>query len=138
MSSSNLEDVKINVKFKLAALWTSVLFCYVYGDYFELYTPEKVAGFLSGDTMLNSPTKLLIASLVLVIPSLMITLSVFLKPTINRILNLVFGTLFTLMMLLIAFSTSTGWYNFYIVLAIIESIITATIVWQAWKWPKVS
>ena len=37
-----LENPKINIKIKLASLWASATFCYLYGDYFELYTPDKV------------------------------------------------------------------------------------------------
>ncbi len=131
-----LENPKVNIKIKLAALWTSVLFCYVYGDYFELYVPEKVNGMLTGDTMLDSPTKLLIASIVLSIPAVMVALSILLRPKINRFLNLLFGSLFTLMMLLIGFNSITPWYSFYVVLAFLESLITISIVWFAWKWPK--
>tara|TARA_R110002167_G_scaffold128570_6_gene310917 strand:+ start:2641 stop:3051 length:411 start_codon:yes stop_codon:yes gene_type:complete len=131
-----LENPKINIKIKLSALWTSVLFCYVYGDYFELYVPKKVEGLVTGENILDSPTKLLIASLVLAIPPIMIAMSILLKPKINRILNLVFGILFTAMMLLIAIKSLTPWYSFYVFLAILESLITLLIVWYAWKWPK--
>jgi len=130
-----LENPKVNIKIKLSALWTSVLFCYIYGDYFELYVPEKVDSLVNGVNILDSPTKLLIASIVLAIPSVMIALSILLKPKINRWLNIIFGTLFTLMMLLIAINSLTAWYNFYVFLAILESIITFLIVWYAWKWP---
>jgi hypothetical protein len=37
-----LDDIKIHVKLKLSALWASVMFCYIYGDYFELYKPGKL------------------------------------------------------------------------------------------------
>ena len=79
-----LENPKVNIKIKLSALWTSVLFCYIYGDYFELYVPEKVDSLVNGVNILDSPTKLLIASIVLAIPSVMIALSILLKPKINR------------------------------------------------------
>lgn len=131
-----LENPNINIKIKLAALWTSVVFCYLYGDYFELYVPEKVNSLLTGENILDSPTKLLIASVVLAIPSVMIALSIILKPKINRILNIVFGTMFTLMMVVIAINSLTAWYSFYVFLAILESGITFLIVWYAWKWPK--
>jgi len=131
-----LENPKVSIKIKLAALWTSVLFCYVYGDYFELYVPDKVNSLLTGDNILDSPTKLLIASIVLAIPSIMIALSIILEPKINRILNIIFGTLFTLMMVLIAISSLTSWYSFYVFLAILESLITFLIVVYAWKWPR--
>lgn len=131
-----LENPKINIKIKLAALWTSVLFCYVYGDYFELYVPNKVDDLLKGNNILDSPTTLLIASIVMAIPTLMIALSILLKPKINKLLNIIFGTLFTIMMLLIAVNSLTSWYRFYVFFAILESLITMLIVWYAWKWPK--
>ncbi len=131
-----MKDFVVNIKMKLAALWTSVMFLFIYGDYFELYTPGKVDGLVSGENILNSPTVLLIASIVLAIPSLMIFLSLILKPNLNRWLNIVFGLLFTLMMLLIAVGSLTPWYSFYVLYAVLESILTATIVWHAYNWPK--
>ncbi len=131
-----LENQKVNIKIKLAALWASATFCYLYGDYFELYTPDKVNSLITGENVLDSPTKLLIASIILVIPSVMVAASIILKPKINRILNIIFGTLFTLMMVFIGINSMTEWYSFYVFLAFSESIITALIVWYAWKWPK--
>jgi Ca2+/H+ antiporter len=131
-----LENPKVNIKIKLSVLWASVLFCYLYGDYFELYVPDKVDSLLSGANILDSPTKLLIASLVLAIPSLMVALSILLNPKINRILNIFFGILFTVMMLFIGINSLTPWYSFYVFLAFLESLITILIVWFAWKWPK--
>ncbi|WP_299339513.1 DUF6326 family protein [uncultured Psychroserpens sp.] len=131
-----LENPKVNIKIKLASLWTSVTLCYLYGDYFELYTPGKVDSLITGENVLDSPTKLLIASIILAISSIMVGASIILKPKMNRILNIIFGTLFTLMMLLIGVNSMTEWYSFYAFLAFLESIITALIVWYAWKWPK--
>lgn len=134
---NELEEYKVNIKIKIAFLWTVVMFCYIYGDYFELYVPSKMAGFISGDTMLNSPLKLFCASILLAIPACMIFLSIILKPGLNRILNIVFGVFFTCTMLLIAATSLTLWYTFYVFLAILESVITSLIVWYAVKWPKV-
>jgi Family of unknown function (DUF6326) len=131
-----LENPKVNIKIKLASLWTSVTFCYLYGDYFELYTPDKINSLISGDNIMDSPTTLLIASIILAIPSIMVALSIFLKPKINRILNIVFGAIFTIMMIFIGIMSTNEWYLFYVFLAFLESIITALIVWYAWKWPK--
>lgn len=131
-----LENPKVNIKIKLAALWASVTFCYLYGDYFELYTPGKINSLLTGENILDSPTKLLIASMILATSSVMVALSILLKPKINRVLNIVFGILFTTMMLFIGFNSNTEWYSFYVFLAFLESIITALIVWYAWQWPK--
>jgi len=131
-----LENPKVNIKIKLAALWASATFCYLYGDYFELYTPDKVNSLIKGDNNLDSPAILLLASIILAIPSVMVAASIFLKPKINRILNILFGTLFTLMMVFIGIISTNEWYLFYVFLAFLESIITALIVWYAWKWPE--
>ena len=136
LMKNNLEDITVNVKIKLSALWASVTLCYLYGDYFELYIPKKVDGLISGDNILASPTKLFLASLLLAIPALMVCLSIILKPTINKWLNIAFGIFFTAIMLLIATTSLTPWRTFYVFLAIVESIITSLIVWYAWKWPK--
>lgn len=131
-----LADFEINVKIKLSALWASVMFCYIYGDYFSLYVPNKVQDFISGETMLDAPMKLFAASILMVIPSLMIFLSLFLKPKPARLLNIIFGILYTGIMLLIAVTTLAPWWTFYVFLALTESVITSIIVWQACKWPR--
>lgn len=135
-SNVNFVDFNINIKIKLSVLWASLMFCYIYGDYFLLYVPNKVEGLISGDNMLDNPIKLFLASLLLVIPALMICLSILLKPKINRWLNIIFGIFYTLIMLLIAATSLSEWLIFYVFLAITESIITSVIVWHAIKWPK--
>ena len=134
--TTKLTDFQINIKIKLAGFWIATTFCYLYGDYFELYTPEKVNSLISGENVLGSPFFLFIASLMMAIPPLMIVISLTLKPLINKWLNIVFGLFFTLLMILIAFASLTPWYSFYVFLAIVESILTAIIVWYAFKWPK--
>ena len=131
-----MKDFEINIKLKLAALWTAATFCYLYGDYFELYTPDKVESLLSGENVLNSPMALFIASLIMVIPPLMIVASLLLKPKPNKLLNIIFGAIFTIMQTLVALGSITPWYSFYVFLAIVEAILTAVIVWNAYKWPR--
>jgi hypothetical protein len=81
ISPNGLEDLKVSIKIKLSALWASVTFFYIYGDYFELYVPGKVQGIINGNSMLNSPVKLFAASLLLAIPASMVCLSIILKPS---------------------------------------------------------
>lgn len=132
-----LENPKINIKLKLSALWTSILFLYIYADYFELYTPEKVKNLFNNAEKLDSPNALLMAAIVIAIPILMIVLSIFLKPKINRLLNISIGILFTLLVIVTAMDTFSKWYSFYLLYCILEAILTIIIVWTAWKWPKV-
>jgi len=137
MKSNTLKDYKINIKIKLSILWASVTLFYLYGDYFELYIPHKTEDLVTGDNLLDSPTKLFIAALVLAIPAAMVILSLILRPIINRVLNIIFGIAFTTIMLLIAYSTfAEPWRAFYVFYAILESAITILIVWYAINWPK--
>lgn len=135
-SVSDFEDFKVNIKIKLSALWTSVMFCYIYGDYFSLYVPKKVEDFISGETLLDSPLKLFLAAVLMTVPALMIFASIVLKPRINRWLNIVFGIFYTAIMLLIAFTSIAPWWSFYVFLALVESILTSIIVYYAVKWPR--
>ncbi len=133
---NNFEDIKVNIKIKLSVLWTSVTLCYLYGDYFELYVPQKTQGLVNGVNLLDSPFKLFAASILLAIPALMVFLSIILKPTINRQLNIVLGIFYTALMVLIALTSIIPWRTFYVFLAIVESCITALVVFYAWKWAK--
>lgn len=132
---SQLSEFKINIKIKLSALWASVMSLYIYCDYFELYTPNKIEGMISGTTIFGAGDQgaLLGLSSIMLVTSLMISFSVLLPATINRILNLVVGFIMTLM--LGYFSFIAGWY-FYKMYAIVEAILTLIIVRYAWCWPK--
>lgn len=137
INTNDSEDVKVNIKIKLSALWASVTFFYIYGDYFELYVPGKVQGIINGDSMLNNPVKLFAASLLLAVPALMVCLSIILKSPINRWLNIITGIFFTGVMLLIAVTAFSEWRIFYVFYAIVESVLTSIIVWYAWKWTEI-
>lgn len=130
-----LENPKINIKLKLSALWSSLIALYIYGDYFELYVPGKVEKLINVTAILDTPTKLFLASLLISIPSLMIALSIILKPKINRLLNMVFGILLTLVVVVVGSNSLYTWLSFYVFYAFLEGIITLLIVWYAWKWP---
>ena len=129
-----LEDSKINVKIKLSALWASVMFCYIYADYFGLFVPGVMQSMLNGQMRpLGATTQgvLLGTSLMLAIPSVMIFLSVALPPVLSRWLNIIVGAVYTAIILI----TMWGWV-FSIFYGVIEISLTALVVWYAWKWPK--
>ena len=138
MGSTNkgaLVDTKIDIKFKLSALWASLMFCYVYGDFFGLFKPGRLQHMLDGQMgPLGQTTQgvLVGTAALMAIPSLMVALTLILKPGAGRWTNIVFGTLYTAIMLI----TMPGSWAFYLFLGVIEVLLTATIVWQAWKWPR--
>lgn len=137
-STHQLDNFKVNVKIKLAALWTAVMFCYVYGDFFSLFVPGRLQKLMDGHSGVGetTPYSLLSFAVLMTIPSLMIFLSVALKPNANRLLNLITGTLFTLIMLLILATSINKWMLFYGYLALIEVLLTILVIVHAWNWPK--
>jgi hypothetical protein len=71
-------------------------------------------------------------SAIMIIPCLMPFLSLTLSAGICRWMNIVFGVLYTLIMVL---AIRGGWW-FYVVYGLLEIILTALIVRYAWTWPK--
>lgn len=129
-------DFRVNIRFILSAMWTSVMFLYIYGDYFELYVPHKAEGLLTGRNLLNTPYRLLFATILLALPALMISVTLVLHPKWNRPLHIVVGAVLTLFTLFAGSSAITEWRIFYVMLSIFESTITSLIVWKAWHWPQ--
>jgi hypothetical protein len=131
-----LEDIEVPVKYKLSAMWASVMFCYIYVDYFELYVPGKLQGMLDGKMIPLGPVTqgiLLGTAIMMTIPSLMVFLSVALRASVGRWLNIVFGLIYTLIQLLVV--SNSGWI-FYSGIGLLEAALTALIVWTAWTWPR--
>ena len=129
-----LDDIKIHVKIKLSALWASVMFCYIYADYFGLYVPGALQRMLEGKMGPLGPTTqgvLIGTSVMMAIPSVMVFLSLALKPNLNRWVNIIFGVLYTVIILITIWS-----WAFYIFFGVIEVALTTLIAWYAWKWPK--
>ncbi|AIF48078.1 DUF6326 family protein [Dyella japonica] len=134
---SALEDLPVPVKLKLAGLWASLMFCYIYGDYFGLYQPGILQDMLQGKMGPLGPTTqgvLLGTSVLMAVPSVMVFLSLVMKPALGRTVNMILGLLYALIM---AVSMPGAW-TFYLFLGVIEIILSLLIVWYAWKWPRVS
>jgi Family of unknown function (DUF6326) len=136
---NDLQDVKINVKFKLSALWASVMFLYVYGDFFSLFVPGRIQGLMNGDSGVGptTPLKLLMFAIMMTLPSVMVFLSLTLKAGINRLTNIVLGVLYSAIMILVGAMSIDEWMIFSIYLAVIEILLTSMIVWYAWRWERV-
>jgi hypothetical protein len=106
------------------------MFCYIYRDYFGLYKPGTLQDMLSGRMGPLGPTTqgILLGTSAMAIPSPMVFPSLVLRPRLNRWLNVVLGTTYTLIILI----TLPGEWMFYIVLGVIEIVLTMLIVWYAW------
>lgn len=86
---NGLEEIRVNMK--LAALWASMMFFYIYVDFFGLHMPGHLQNILAGKVFVFDITQVfLLTGLVLTtIPALMIFLSVALPAKVNRWTNII-------------------------------------------------
>lgn len=133
--TTGMEDVKINVKMKLSALWIAMMLLYIYADILSLFRPGQIEEMIEG---LMGPfpvtqVSLLVASILMIIPAVMVFLSLTLKPKVNRRANITLGVLYTV----VNISNLIGeTWAYYISFGIVEIVLTLLIVWYAWKWVK--
>lgn len=134
-SNAELENSKINIKFKLMGLWITLMLLYIYADLFSFYRPgyisEVIAGFI-GPLSVNQIT-LAASSVLMLIPAFMIIVCLFIKANALRWINIVIGALYTL----VGIGNLAGevWV-YYLMYGIAEIFITITIMILAFKWPR--
>lgn len=136
LKSSELQDVKINIKIRLSALWVAVMFLYVYADIKAFFRPGIIEGLMAGKAGDFQITQgfLLVSAVIMTIPSVMIFLSLLLKAKANRLVNILLGIVYTL--IIFATLLMGGAWAYYILYATIEIMLTVLIACYAWKWPK--
>lgn len=132
---NDLEEIKVNVKLKLAAAWTSFMFLYIYIDYFHLYMPGSVEDLVSGKVFEFEITQtfLLVVLASVTIPALMIFLSVVLPAKFSRWTNIIVATIYIPYTL---FNLAGEAWLHMIFGAAIEVVLLLFVIWYALMWPK--
>jgi hypothetical protein len=115
-----LVDPSVSVKVRLAGLRAAMMLLYVYADILSLFRPSQIAEIESGEIgpFDVSRSSLVIASLIVILPALMIALSLTLRASIN-LSNLL----------------GESWV-YYFLFGLLEIALTLTIVATAWNWPR--
>ena len=133
-------DNKVNIKIKLAGIWISVMFCFVYGDFMGLYAPNIVSDIINGKMAgigTVTPYNLIGTSVMMILCSLMPFLSIYLKAGMNRIINMVYAVLFiTIMLLTMVIETLDAWDIYYWIFGTVEIILLLIAFTTAYKWAK--
>ena len=130
-----LQDIRVNVKVKLASLWASLMLLYIYVDYFHLYMPDALESMIAGKIAAFDINQLfLMAALVsMAVPALMIYLSIALPAKLSRRTNLVVAAVYipyTLSNLI-----GVAWVHMMFGAAV-EVALLLLVVRCAWKWPR--
>ena len=138
-----LWDIDRERRLTLALLWTWVLFNYVYGDIFHIFTilmnpplQLQLESGMMGGIPLNQVTLLWMA-VGMEMSIMMVFLSWKLPRRVNRALNIAMGLLFTFVMGAVVFGSGrlprlTG-YTLY---GVIEMATTLAILGYAWSWRR--
>jgi hypothetical protein len=133
-TETKLELSNVNVRIKISALWTSMLFVFIYVDHYSLFRADIradiEAGKMSGFTI--NRLFLLIVTAYVVIPALMVFLSLILRPGVNRIANIALGVIYALTII----AGAIGEWSYYVLGSAVEVMSLAAIVYYAWTWPK--
>lgn len=124
----------VNVRIKIAAAWTSMLFVFAYVDLFSLYRSDiradldagEVSGFDVNQSFLLGTTAYVI------VPSLMVFLTLILRPRVNRMANIALAILYAVTVI----AGAVDEWNYYILGSAIEVALLAAVVYYAWTWPR--
>ncbi|EWT02686.1 hypothetical protein N865_04460 [Intrasporangium oryzae NRRL B-24470] len=135
-ATAALEDERIPVRAKLAATWTSFMFLYAYVDILNFFTPGVIKDILDGKVFEFdlSQTFSTTALTLVAVPIFMVVLSMTLPARANRIANLVVASLYVPVT---AFNVAgESWLFFYGLGVVLELLLLAVIMRDAWTWPR--
>lgn len=131
-----LEDIKVSLKLKLATLWATLVFIYIYVDYFHLYMPRKIDDILNEKVFAFDITQgfLLVALVSVTIPALMIFFSVIMPAKVNRWANIIIAAVYIPYTL---FNLAGEAWMHMVLGAVVEVVILCLIIRYAWMWPSI-
>jgi Family of unknown function (DUF6326) len=133
-NSAIFEDVRIDVRLKISALWIAMLFLFAYGDIFGFFAPGQIEEVIGGEISGLEITQvfLFVVSLYIAIASAMIFLSLVLAPKVSRWTNVVLPILYVVSIV----ASAVGESAYFWFLSIAESALLLLIVRYAWTWPR--
>lgn len=120
---------------RLSLLWASMMFLYLYNDYFSLYLPGTIEGMRAGQMgPLGEATDAVMVgvAMLMAIPSLMVFLSAALPAFFSKWSNIALGAAYTF----VNGATFLHAPLFYQVIVGLEILLSLAIIWSALTWPK--
>lgn len=133
-SSSRFIDHEVGVRLKISALWVVLLFLYAYGDIFGFFKPGQIQDVVSGEISGIDITEgfLFAVSVYVAIASVMIFLTLVLRPAAARWSNVLLAIVYIATIVAAAIGESA----YYWFLSVVEIAALALVVRYAWTWPR--
>lgn len=137
-TTGELHEQPLPIRARLAAAWTSLMFLYIYVDYFHLYKPGAIDDLRSGVVFEFDISQSLLTGFLAVVglPALMVFLSAVLPARANRATNLVVGALYVPVTVFNIVGES--WVAFYGLSIVLEMLLLVYILRAVWAWPRVT
>jgi hypothetical protein len=112
-----------------------MLFLFAYGDIFGFFAPGRIEEVIAGEISGIEITQvfLLAVSVYIAIASVMVFLSLVLRPSVSRWFNIVLPILYFASIAASAIGETDAYYLF---LSVVESALLLLLVWYAWTWPR--
>lgn len=136
-AAEQYQDTRIDVKLVLSALWIAMLIVFAYVDIFGFFRADILRAALNGKVAVTGITVdqmfLVFAIVYILIATVMVFLSLVLRPRVNRIVNIVVALFYAVG--IIASCVGEGWV-YYLLGSVLEVALLAAIVYHAWTWPK--
>jgi uncharacterized protein DUF6326 len=131
------QETRVDVKLILSALWIAMLFVFAYVDLLAFFRQDvlraALAGKISGTALPVDQMFLVAALLYILLPSLMVVISLVLKPRANRITSLSVSLLYGVT---VAVSCVGETWVYNLLGSAIELVLLLAIARTAWKWPR--
>ncbi len=130
-------NTRIDVKLVLSALWIAMLIVFAYVDIFGFFRADILRAALDGKVaamgIAVDQVFLVLTTAYVLIPTLMVVLSLVLRPRVNRIVNIVVALVYAVS--IIASCIGEGWV-YYLLGSAVEVVLLVAIVRTAWAWPR--
>jgi hypothetical protein len=123
----------LSVRLKLAAVWTALMFLFVYADLLSFFRPGELDDISAGNMgpVDVSQGSLLIAAIVVTIPALMIVVSAAAPFPLVRWLSLGVGVLYILVSVSNLIGESWAYYLFF---GVLEIGLAGLVVAYSYRW----
>ena len=133
--NKKLNDFTVNVRMKLAGLWTALMLLYIYCDIYSFHRPGYVSEMIAGMIGPFKVSQEILAAfgLLMVIPALMIPACLLLKAKIAKRANVIVGVLYGFVNIGNLIGETWAYYWIY---GILEMAVIVGIIIVASKWAR--
>lgn len=134
-NQTNYDEQPVNIRVKLAGLWTSMLFVFAYVDIFGLFRKDVLEDALAGKVhVFDANQQFFIFALVYILfACIILALTLILSARKARLMNIVAAAVYIIT--IVGGAVGESWI-YYLIGSAVEVVLLAVIIRLSLKWPK--